>query len=245
MIHCVGINNSYHLFTYGELVCYTKWQIGIIAVILPGLVMFPITYELSLRMLKRRAVSSTNFIAATACPHYTLFLFVYKYQSMKQGQETISITSPQEEEFASRVLQAEEDLFCQNNRFLNWQCVQFYRTIAMNIATIFITNPVYRFLSLVPILSVFYAHDRSRCPYKNDHLNRLQAFSTLCLLFILVCNLVASVSFIADISMVNNVSSAVRICSIVEIMLYGLVPLYFPIWKVWDIVITIRRKKRV
>ena len=224
--------------------CYTNWQIGIITLILPGILMFPITYELSLCMLRKRVTSSTKFVAASACPYYALFLYMCKRKKMKQGQSNSSFTSPEEEEFAKRVLHAEEDLFSHQEQTLNWQTIQFYRTIVMNIASTFVTNPLYRLLLLAPVLCTFFVHDRIRQPFKDVHLNRIQAISSGCLLLVLLCNLLSSFSFMADISMVDSVTLVVKICNIMEMMLYVLVPLYLPVWKICDFIVLRREKKQ-
>ena len=151
--------------------------------------------------------------------------------------------APEEEEFAERVLQAEEELFSYQEKCFNWQTIQFYRTIAMNIVTIIITSPLYRFMALVPVLCVFSIHDRTRKPFKDAYLNRIQTLSSRCLLLVLLCNLVASLSFTADISMVDGVALVAKMSSIIEMILYAVVPLYFPFLKIWEIVMTRRGKK--
>ena len=42
MVHCVKLRDSYHLFVYGQMVCYNKWQLIVITVILPGIFLFPV-----------------------------------------------------------------------------------------------------------------------------------------------------------------------------------------------------------
>ena len=115
------------------------------AVILPGILIFPFTYDLSLRMLKEQMISSTNFVAASACPYYALIIYVCKHRLMKQDNRSDFMISTEEEEFARRVLQAEE-LFSYQENSLNWQTIQFYRTIVMNLTTIMITNPMHRYI---------------------------------------------------------------------------------------------------
>ena len=56
MIYCVEVLGIYRLFVYGDLVCYTPWQVVIIAVILPGILLFPVSFELAVRLLKRFVV---------------------------------------------------------------------------------------------------------------------------------------------------------------------------------------------
>ena len=138
-------------------------------------------------------------------------------------------------EFAKRVLEGEEELYVVDEKSLGWQVVQLYRTILINMVTIFFTVPFYRLLMLVPILFLFYVHDKYRQPYKDDFLNRLQSLSSGCLLLVLQCNVLASISFMADISKVEFVDKIVSICGMVEIALYAVVPLYLPLSKAWNI----------
>ena len=41
LIYCISINGTKHLYVSGDQVCYTWWQVVILCVILPGLVVFP------------------------------------------------------------------------------------------------------------------------------------------------------------------------------------------------------------
>ena len=232
MIHCVKLEDTLHLFVYGSMVCYNKWQLLIITVLLPGILLFPMCFELSLRLLKRGIVSSTTFVAAIACPYYSLVLYT-KERLRRQNSNNI-LRSQSEEEFASRVLQGEEELFVQGDSWLGWQVVQLYRTIIINLVTIFITIPFYRLLTLAPILLGFLQHDKHRKPYKNNQLNQLQSLSSGCLLLVLLCNVLASISFMADISSVEFVNQVINICGIIEITLYAAVPLHIPVHKAWS-----------
>ena len=232
MVHCVKLLDTYHLFVYGDMICYNKWQIAIIAVILPGIVLFPGCFELAVRLLKRQVITSTQFVFAIACPHYALLVHI-KNRSKTEEHRNISIPSA-EKEFAKRVLEVEEELFVVDNNSLGWQVVQLYRTIIFNIITTVIPIPYYRLLALAPVLIAFFIHDRYRQPYKSVFLNNLQSLTSLSLLVILLCNVTASVSIISDISTVEFVDLAVNICRVIEILLYAAVPLYLPGYKAWN-----------
>ena len=232
MVHCVKLWDSYHLFVYGPLICYNKWQLAIVTIILPGVLLFPVCLVLSLRLLKEGLVTSSKFVAAIACPYYALII---QLQQRFKTQETINNISVDEQEFAKRVLEGEEELYVVDEKSLGWQVVQLYRTIVINLITIFITIPFYRLLTLVPVLFVFFLHDRYRQPYKNGFLNRLQSLSSGCLLIVLNCNLLASMSFMADISSVEFVDLVVDFCGIVEMISYVAVPMYLPILKLWNV----------
>ena len=239
MIHCVSIGDSYHLFLYGSLVCYTKWQTAIIVIILPGILLFPIGYDLSLRMLRKGYLRSTTFIISTACPYIALILYIWNNRSMKrdsENEDSLFSRRSSEVDFARRVFESEEELFAECKKSFSWNTIQFYRTIIVNIFTIFFANPFYRLLFLSPVLFAFYLHDRYRQPYKHFILNNIQALSSGCLLLVLSCNVVAAFSFNADISTVDGISTVTSMSSIFELVLYAVVPLYYPLWTVWGII---------
>ena len=127
-----------------------------------------------------------------------------------------------------RVLDSEEDLFVRDDKSLSWQVVQFYRTFSINMMTIFTTNPLYRSLMFAPVLLVFLVHDGYRQPYKNTHLNQLQSLSSKCLLLVLTCNVVASMSYMVEVTSIPGVDLVVSVLSVVEVMLYAVVPLSVP-----------------
>ena len=107
--------------------------------------------------------------------------------------------------------------------------VQFYRTLAINLVSIVVTNPMYRCLTFAPLLLIFIVHDHHRQPYKNTLLNRLQSLSSKCWLLVLVCNVVASVSYMVDVTSIPGVMLVVGVLSVVEVVLYVVVPLYLPL----------------
>ncbi len=243
MTHCVKIHNNHHLFVYGDYECFTAWQIAIMVVILPGILLFPVGFELSLRLLKGRYVSSTTFVASTACPYLGIVLYLLKIKF--PCTKTIpSIPSPDEEVFVQTILEVEEELFTQDEGAFGWQIVQFYRTLAMNIIVTLITNPVYLTLAFLPVLLVFVLHDREKRPFKDTYLNILQPLSSGCLLLLLGCNVVSSVSFIVDISMVPWMSHVVGILAIVEMLIHACVPLSLPLWMVYKFIQNKRSTKK-
>ena len=83
---------------------------------------------------------------------------------------------------------------------------------------------------------MFIVHDASRKPYKDNYLNFLQSFSSRLLLLVLICNGISSVSFVLDVTKVHFVFDAVEILSVMELILYALVPMSLPLWKVWIII---------
>ena len=234
MTHCVKVGRESHLFVYGDHICYSIWQIGIIVTILPGIMLFPIGFELALRLLEKQMISSGQFVAASACPYYAIVLYLRNIAFANTDVNDRG-ASPEEEAFTSSVLEAETDLFVTNDgSFFGWQIIQLYRTLAMNFISIFITNPFYRSITFAPVLIGFTFHDVFRQPYKNSYLNKLQYSSTTCLLLVLSCNVVSSVSFMVDVTTIPLIFLVVNILSIIEMMLYAMVPLSLPVWTMYS-----------
>ena len=48
LIHCISINNTMHLYAAGDVLCYQWWQVVIMVVVVPGLVVFPFSYGLAM-----------------------------------------------------------------------------------------------------------------------------------------------------------------------------------------------------
>ena len=119
MIHCVEIMGTYHLFVYGEHICYSTSQIAIIALILPNIFLFPVSFELAIRLLRRKQISPTVFTMALGCPFYGIFLYACA------GAECLTKTSrrhtKREKLFMLAVLASEEELFVRDDKSFSWQ----------------------------------------------------------------------------------------------------------------------------
>ena len=81
--------------------------------------------------------------------------------------------------------------------------------IAINIVAIFVTIPLYRLLIIAPLIIVFHIHDRHRKPYEHEVLNNVQALSSGCLVLVLLCNIVSSISYMSD----YHISGGYRYCN--------------------------------
>ena len=103
----------------------------------------------------------------------------------------------------------------------------------MNLLNTFVVNPMYRTLAYFPLLLLFLLHDRHRMPYKHRYLNILQVLSSMCLALVVVCNALAAVSYMASINEIAYIEEMVQMSSIVEMLLYGAVPLSLPVWMAW------------
>ena len=114
---------------------------------------------------------------------------------------------------------------------LSWQVIQLYRTLAITILNTFVTNPLYRQLAYMVLLTTFVAHDSERKPYKNQYLNHLQSLSSRCLIIVLVCNVIPAISYLVDIGNVPYIYQVVEVLRVVELFVFAVVPLSLPVWK--------------
>ena len=234
LIHCVYINDALHLFVYGEVKCYTYWQVIIVALLLPSLVLFPLSFEMCIRLLKKQKISSFHFTLALCCPYYAIIMYTWKIVQGKrraQSLETVDHTSMSS--FTRIILKAEEELFVDSKGSVGWQIVQLYRAFAVIALNIFFINPIYRTLVFIPVLTTFLIHDCCRMPYKHHYANILQILSSTCLIIVVVCNAPSAVSYMLPINRLQYIDSVVQMSSIIELVTYGIVPLSLPTWMVW------------
>ena len=211
--------------------CYSPWQLGVIFIVVPGLLLFPVCFELAIRLLNKKQINSSVFTMAIACPYYAIALHFWRKKYEKNEHDRHQ--SVAEEEFSTRVLEAEQELFREeDSASLGWQIVQLYRTFLLNLLAIFLTNPVYRSLVFGATILVFIVHDRARQPYKSQYLNHVQSLSSRCLSLILLCNVIPSMSFMVDVTSTLHIFLVAKMSSILELVFYALVPLSLPVWKV-------------
>ena len=235
MVHCVTIRDESHLYVYADQVCYSIWQWGILLIMLPGLLMFPICFEMILRLLKGRQISSWQFIIAAAFPYYGVILYFWKrtQNSNNPIATTSHYLSKEEHVFRKSILESEEWLFREiEGRSLGWQIVQLYRSFAITFLSIFIINPIYRQLTYAAIFLVFIVHDRNREPYKHPYLNLLQCLTCRCLLLVLLCNVIPAMSYLVNVQTIPSIYEVVRMLGMLELVIFAVVPLSLPIWKI-------------
>ena len=78
LVHCVKILGENHLYVYGDHICYSGWQLGIIVFILPCLLLFPVCFELALRLFKNKQINSWEFVLSSICPFYAISLYIWR-----------------------------------------------------------------------------------------------------------------------------------------------------------------------
>ena len=76
MVHCVRIGDHMHMYLYGDLQCYNRWQWLVIGLVIPTVVLYPVAFDVALKFLKKRLLSSKSFLlislfsnATSGCPN--------------------------------------------------------------------------------------------------------------------------------------------------------------------------------
>ena len=238
MIHCVNILDVRKLFIYGDHVCYSGWQIAIIFIMLPSLLLFPIGLELAIRLLKKRSITSWQFMLSAMCPFFSVFLYAWKRKSrenQKDAHTAITADSGENNSFCRIILEGEEMLYKKlENRSLSWSVIQFYRTFAIATLNTFLTNPLYRLMAYNVLVAVYIIHDGIRKPYKNSYLNALPLFASASLIIVLVCNIIPAISYLVNVRTVPLIQEVVQVLGVTELIVYAAVPLSLPLWKLWN-----------
>ena len=229
MINCVSINGELRLYNFGDMICYHWWQKVILGAVLPTVVLFPLSFGISLSMLKGRYISSTTFLYSSVMPLVSVVLFMKK---MIFGMEICNL-SEEEENCIKEILQAEEELFKECNS-VPWVVIQLYRNMVVALVNTFILNPVYKSIIMSPLFHLFGIHDARRMPYKHVFLNYLQIFTSSCLLIINACNVLPSLSIVFNLMVVPAISDILRAAKFVEMLTLISVPLTLPLWMIWE-----------
>ena len=140
-VHCVMLYGEYHMFAYGDYKCYSWWQILILTCLIPALLLFPVAFEMSLRMLKERKISTNMMIFNLLLPYSSVFLYI-----QKKKNKSIATTSHDdvEEEFCTEsILGVEWEVLKKTNYLISWRAVQLYRSIIIVAVRTFVIKPVY------------------------------------------------------------------------------------------------------
>ena len=240
MIHCVSISGNLHLFVYGDQQCYNWWQQIILFGVLPVVVLFPLSFGISLNMLKERWISPTTFLLASVMPFFTIGLYV---KNMTVGLNKYS-PSDEDELCTKEILLLEEELFNDDGRGIRWPVIQLYRNLLVAVLNNFVLNPIYRSMAFIPVFLFFALQDRHRMPFKNMFLNYLQIFTSASLLIINTCNTPASISKVFDLMAVSGMTEVIRALKYVEFVTLAMVPMSLIVWKLWQFILTKRQSKK-
>ena len=241
MINCVSIGGKFHLYLYGDLLCYNWWQQIILLVVLPMVVLFPLSFGISLNMLKERSISLTTFMISSVMPCVTFILWAKK--------KIIGVhkhnPSDDDERCIKEILLMEEDLFQPNDRAIRWPVIQLYRNLLVAVLNTFILNTIYRTVVLFLVFGLFILHDARRMPFKHVYLNYLQVLTSVCLQFINACNVVPSISIFFDVMVISGMEHILTALKYFELVLLAIVPLSLPLWKLLEKIKEKRKKKHM
>ena len=132
-------------------------------------------------------------------------------------------------------------MFKEGFKLINWNTVQFVRSLVIVLLKTFLINPIYRLLMFLPIFVLFLIHDCEIKPYKNIYLNLLQILSTTSLLLLTGCNMINAVSYMVDITGVPGMNTTVTIIGYLENLLLAAL---LPAWLITCIVCSSFEKKK-
>ena len=201
LMHCVKTLDNLRLFIYGDQACYGWWQYLHGSLVIPTLMMFPLSSGISLDLLKEGYISTTSFVSASVIPFYSISLLLKKVF----GGLDKRVYTKDDELYVQHVLVNEETLFNFDRRYLlRWPLIQLYRNLAIVFINIFVLNPFYRCLLYVVVMFLFFTHDVHRMPYKHPSLNILQMISSSLLIIVATCNIPAPISMMGDVSAVPD-----------------------------------------
>ena len=229
MIKCIAINDHFHLYIYGDQECYSWWQILISVVLIPNILLFPTSFEMSLCLLRTHQISTNTFLFVSIIPVYGLFLYA-----------KIHITGPiqrcqtkEESLCAATILQIEEDMVKPSEGVFCWRVLQLYRNMLIVVIRTFIINPIYRSGTFLLVFILFVVNDALQKPYKSDYQNALQTLTSTCLAVSAFCNAMFSVCSMSNLMDTPHMEVFIKILKSLDVSLYFCVSLSFPLWKIW------------
>ena len=134
------------------------------------------------------------------------------------------------------IMESENEMFKPGFKLIDWNTVQFARSLVIVLSKKFLINPIYRLLIFLPIFLLFVIHDNRAMPYKNNYLNVLQILSTTSLLLLTGCNLVNAFSYMEDITGIPGMNNVVTIIGYMEyVLLVALLPAWLITCKLWSL----------
>ena len=240
MIHCVSVGGQLHLHLYGDLQCYTWWQQVILFALLPLIILFPLSFGISLNMLKERSMSPTTFLFALPIPYITLVLYAKK-KMLGLGEYC---PSEEEKRFTKKILELEEELFSEDGGAVPWSSIQLYRNLLVVMLSTFIVNNMYRSVFLFPVFMISGLHDILRKPFEHHHHNYLQMLTSGCLLVVTSCNVIPSISIIFDVKSMSSMGRITKVVGCLEVLVLVVVLLFLPVWTLWKNMKENREKKQ-
>ena len=186
---------------------------------------------MALYLVKTQQITTTTtFLLAAGVPYYAVYLYI---KACVVGL-CPGCFSNADAEFIDKLLQSDDEVFRRRDQLVSWPVVQLYRNFLIAVVKIFVVNPMYRTLTLLPIFFVFHIHDRSAKPYRNKSVNVLQSSSTICLSAIVICNVVFSFSlYMTNLHTILYMDTVLMVLSYIESIVYFIFPLMLPASILW------------
>ena len=236
LVHCVKIGEQFHLYRFGDQQCFVWWQFLIFTTVIPAIVIFPFLFGRLLDLLKTRSISSDMFTVSCVVP-FLIFGPYFKKGSGKSSKSQCTKQNEGEQEEEKRctkeILDMEETLFNSDGNKMRWPIVQLYRNLLVVVIDTFVLSPVFKSMWFSVLFIAFLIHDRYRMPYRNSYLNHLQRFTSVALFLVNLCSIPSSFSSVGDVTALPGMPIALIILGYFEKVLYAMVPLTLPIWKLW------------
>ena len=132
------------------------------------------------------------------------------------------------------ILEQEEELFDEKSKGIRWGVVQLYRMLAIVLINTIVLNPIFKCLWFIALFVAFFYHDGRRTPFKHPFLSSLQRLTSACLFLVTLCNTPSAFSSVGDITAVPNMNICLAVLRYFELILYGIVLLAFPTWKILE-----------
>ena len=127
-------------------------------------------------------------------------------------------------------LESDDEVYRRKHQLLSWPVVQLYRRLVIAAIHTFFINPIFRTLMFLLLFFIFVLHDRSAKPFKNKDMNKLHSSCTICLTFIVICNLMFSFTlYVPEIYECDNIDTVLKVLAYVEYTAY----LYIPCLVIW------------
>ena len=231
MVNCVDILGNRHLYIFGDFKCYVWWQKVIYSLLIPWILFFPLSAQISKHMIKKRQVSIDHYLLMNVAPPYTIYFYAKKclYGYLHR------CSSENEAANINAVMHGVDNMFRSNDdTLINWRVVLLIRSLAISAIKTFFINPVFRLVLIFPIFGVCLIHDTKAMPFKHRALNGLQIWFSFCLLVLTMCNEVSAFSYMNDISGIPGIDEFVNILNYVKNMLIFLpLPLWMVGWGIW------------
>ena len=219
----------FHSTRYGEQFCYTWWQYVIFATLLPILLLFPLSFGLSLDLLHLRKISTKTFVLSFMMP-FIPFSLQMKNRNQKLPTKAFDDA---EEKCAAEIPEQEQAFFRSDENSIRWSTIQLYRNLLVVIIDTFVLSAVYKTLCFSVLFMSFALHDGLRMPFKHPYLNQLQRLTSVSLFLVNICCVPSSFSSVGNVMAVPNMDMCLTVLRYFEISLYLIVPLSFPAWKIW------------